>query len=73
MTFVLILSTGDCNVDTAEQVIYQVNDLVRCRISTTLALWPAEIFSVYTIILVTWLPLTVFRRASCLNLHYPLE
>ena len=53
LTFVLILSTGDCNVDTAEQVIYQVNDLVHCRISTTLALWPAEIFTMYTIMLVT--------------------
>ena len=33
LTFVLILSTGDCNVDISEQVVYQVNDLVRCRIS----------------------------------------
>ena len=53
MTFVLILSTGDCNVDISEQVIYQVNDLVFCRISTTLAPWPAEILTVYTIMLVT--------------------
>ena len=53
LTFVLTLSTGDCNVDISEQVIYQVNDLVLCRISTTLALWPAEILTVYTIMLVT--------------------
>ena len=53
LTFVLILSTGDCNVDISEQVIYQVNDLVLCRISTTLAPWPAEILTVYTIMLVT--------------------
>ena len=47
LTFVLILSAGDCNVDISEQVIYQVNDLVLCRISTTL--WPGEILTVCTI------------------------
>ena len=52
-TFVLILNSGDCNVDIFEQVIYYVNGLVLCRISTTLALWPAEILTVYTIVLVT--------------------
>ena len=38
LTVVLILSTGDCNVDISEQVIYQVNDLVLCRIPMTLPL-----------------------------------
>ena len=52
LTFVLILSTCDCNVDIFEQVLYQVNDLVLCRISTTLALWPTKIITVYTIMLV---------------------
>ena len=52
-TFVLILNSGDCNVDIFEQVIYYVNGLVLCRISTTLALWPAEILTVYPIMLVT--------------------
>ena len=33
LTFVPILSTGDCNVDISEQLIYQVNDLVLFRIS----------------------------------------
>ena len=53
LTFVHILSTGHCNVDISEQVIYHVNDLVLCRTSTTLALWPAEILTVYPIMLVT--------------------
>ena len=53
LTFVLILSTGDYNVDISEQVMYKENDLVLCRISTTLAPWPAEIRTVYTIMLVT--------------------
>ena len=38
LTLVLILSIGDGNVDISEQVIYQVNDLVLCRIPMTLAL-----------------------------------
>ena len=53
LTFVLILSAGDCNVDISEQVIYQVNDLVLCRMSTILDPWPTEILTVYTIMLVT--------------------
>ena len=49
-TFRLILSTSDCNVDISEQLIYQLNNFVLCRFSTTLALsWPAEIFLVYCV------------------------
>ena len=52
-TFVLILRTGDCNLDISEQLLYQVKALVLCRtcISTTLALCPAKILTVYTIML----------------------
>ena len=52
LSFVLILSITDCNVDMSKQLFYQVNDLVLCRISMTLALCPAEILTVYTIMLV---------------------
>ena len=50
-TFVFILRTGDCNIEISEQLLYQVKDLVLCRISTTLALCPAKILTVYTIML----------------------
>ena len=40
------------NITTNHAITY-TNDLVLCHISTTLALWPAEILTVYTIMLVT--------------------
>ena len=58
LSFVLILSSGDCNVYISEQLLYQVKGFVLCRMSTTLALWFAEILTMYTIMLVirfrTW-------------------
>ena len=56
LTLVLILSIGDGNVDISEQVIYQVNDLVLCRISTTVSLWPAEILTLYTMLVTRCFP-----------------
>ena len=55
LTFVLILSTGDRNVDISEQVIYQINDLVLLSYIHDFSSlhWPAEILTVYTIMLVT--------------------
>ena len=65
------LRTGDGNVDISEQLLYQVKDLVLCRISTTLALCPAKILTAYTIMLVIrFLPLTVFRRELCFPMEY---
>ena len=54
LTIVLIFGTGDCNVDISEQLLllYQVKVLVLCRISTTVALCPTEILTVYAIMLV---------------------
>ena len=77
LTFRLILSTSDCNVDISEQLIHQLNNLVLCRLSTSLALsWPAEIFLVYCVhhnVGNLSLCLTVFGRQSCLKSVYPLE
>ena len=52
LSFVLILSSGHCNVYISEQLLYQVKGFVLCRMSTTLALWFAEILTMYTIMLV---------------------
>ena len=41
LIFVLILSTGDCNVDISEQLFYRVKDLVLCCISTSYILFEA--------------------------------
>ena len=46
LSFVLILSISDCNVDISKQLLYLVNDLVLCRMSN-----PAEILTVYIIML----------------------
>ena len=65
---------GECNLDISEQLIHQVNDLVLCRIFTILAVWLAEIRTVYSIMFSnSLLPLTVFGRESCLKLSYSLE
>ena len=77
LTFRLILSTSDCNVDISEQLIYQLNNLILCRLSTTLALsWPSEIFLVYCVhhnVGNSLLRLTIFGRESCLKSVYSLE
>ena len=76
-TFRLILSTSDCNVDISEQLIYQLNNLVLCCLSTTLALsWPAEFLLVYCVhhnVGNSLLRLTIFGRESCLKSVYSLE
>ena len=54
LEYVVIFSTKPTGFfDVRAHIEYQVNDLVLCRISTTLAPWPAEILTVYTIMLVT--------------------
>ena len=41
LTFVLILSTGDCNVHISEQLFYRVKDLMLCCRSTSYILFEA--------------------------------
>ena len=54
LEYVVIFSTKPTGLfDVRAHIEYEVNDLVLCRISTTLAPWPAEILTVYTIMLVT--------------------
>ena len=68
LSFVLILSSGDCNVYISEQLLYQVKGFVLCRMSTTLALWFAEILTMYTIMLVIR-----FRTWVLFKVMLPLE
>ena len=52
LEYVVIFSTKPTGLfDVRAHIEYEVNDLVLCRISTTLAPWPTEILTVYTIML----------------------
>ena len=70
LTFVLILSTGDCNVDILlpgkrPRALLYIHDSssLACRNS----------YCVHHNVSNSLLPLTVFGRESCLKLCYPLE
>ena len=53
LEYVVIFSTKPTGFfDVGANIEYQVNDLVLCRISTTLAPWPAEILTVFTLSLI---------------------
>ena len=63
LTFVLILSSGDCNVDISEQLLYQVKDLVHD--SSSLAC--RNSYCVHHNVSNSLFPLTAFGRESCLK------
>ena len=74
LTFVLILSSGDCNVDISDcKLLPGKRPRALSYIHDSSSLACRNSYCVHHNVSNSLLPLTVFGRESCLKLCYPLE
>ena len=74
LTFVVILSTGDCNVDISDcKLLPSKRPHALSYIHDSSSLACRNSYGVHHNVSNSLLPLTVFGRESCLKLCYPLE